>query len=239
MVLLVDGHSCHIDIEISKFCNEHDILLYCLPPHSSHITQTLDVGFFKPLKVQWSKACEAFRLAHEGTPVHKEVFASVFRKAWEASVNMSINVNSFRGSGICPLSFDAIDKTRLGPSVPYSSLTTKTTAEKSLLEMKNLESFEKLTRPETVLCYNQRYEEGYDLETDELYMIWSQLKSLSISKQPKHTTTQPAEPVIPSKQQYVSSAVDEIITYPKPPVSKSTRQTYRSEIYQSICLVLK
>ena len=40
-VLLVHGHSCHIDIEISKFCNENGILLYCLPPHSSHITQPL------------------------------------------------------------------------------------------------------------------------------------------------------------------------------------------------------
>ena len=124
-------------------------MLYCLPPHSSHITQPLDVGFFKPLKVGWSKACDTFRLGHEGTLV---LFASVFRKAWQASVNTSINVNSFRGSGICPLNFDAIDKTKLGPSLPYSSLekTAKTTAEKPSLKVKNLECMERLIKPETI-----------------------------------------------------------------------------------------
>ena len=75
-------------IEISKFWNEDGILLYCLPPHSSHITQPLDVGFFKPLKVSWAKACDTFSLEHPGTPVSKDVFSSVFRKAWEASVNV-------------------------------------------------------------------------------------------------------------------------------------------------------
>jgi len=42
VVLLVDGHSTHFDLEISKFC---DMLLYCIPAHSSHITEPFDVGF--------------------------------------------------------------------------------------------------------------------------------------------------------------------------------------------------
>ena len=41
VVLLVDGHTTHIDLEISKFCKENGILLYCLLAHSSHITQSL------------------------------------------------------------------------------------------------------------------------------------------------------------------------------------------------------
>ena len=73
-VVLVDEHICHIDIETLKFCNENDILLYCLPPHSSHITQPLDVGFFKPLKASWTKACETFCLEHPGSSVSKNVF---------------------------------------------------------------------------------------------------------------------------------------------------------------------
>ena len=49
---LFDGHSTHIDVETSKFCKDNGILLYCLPAHSLHITQSLDVGFFKPSKVR-------------------------------------------------------------------------------------------------------------------------------------------------------------------------------------------
>jgi len=39
--LILDGHSSHIDLEVSKSCDENGILLYCLPPHSSHILQPL------------------------------------------------------------------------------------------------------------------------------------------------------------------------------------------------------
>ena len=45
VLLLVDGHKSHIDIEVSKFCKTSGIYLYCLPPHTYHMTQPLDVGF--------------------------------------------------------------------------------------------------------------------------------------------------------------------------------------------------
>ena len=60
LVLLVDGHSSHIDLEVSKFCRDQQIHLYCLPPHTSHITQPLDVGFFGALKTAWGKASEKY-----------------------------------------------------------------------------------------------------------------------------------------------------------------------------------
>ena len=103
VALLVDGHSSHIDLEVAKFCKENQILLFCLPPHSSHLTQPLDVSFFKPLKSAWGRACEDFRLKNPGTPVTKRVFAEVFNEAWVSSVKVSTIVNGFRKSGICPL----------------------------------------------------------------------------------------------------------------------------------------
>ena len=51
-VLLVDGHSSHNDLEVSKFC------FLPMPPHASHILQPLDVSFLKPLKGTWRKSCE-------------------------------------------------------------------------------------------------------------------------------------------------------------------------------------
>lgn len=103
VALLVDGHSSHIDLEVAKFCKENQILFFCLPPHSSHLTQPLDVSFFNPLKSAWGKACEDFRLKNPGTPVTKHVFAEVFNEAWVSCVKMSTIVNGFRKSGICPL----------------------------------------------------------------------------------------------------------------------------------------
>ena len=56
IVLLIDGHKSHINIDTSKLCKENNIILYCLPSHTSHVTQPLDVGFYGPLKSSW-KSC--------------------------------------------------------------------------------------------------------------------------------------------------------------------------------------
>ena len=64
VLLIVDGHSTHIDAETAKFCTQNGILPYCLPPHSSHLTQPLDVGFFGALECKWRKAIDSFKISH-------------------------------------------------------------------------------------------------------------------------------------------------------------------------------
>ena len=39
VLLIVDGHSSHVDLEVAKFCRDNSIHLYCLPAHTSHLTQ--------------------------------------------------------------------------------------------------------------------------------------------------------------------------------------------------------
>jgi len=90
VVLLVDGHTCHINVEVSKLCQANKIHLYCFPPHTSHMMQPLDVCFFKPLKVAWSKACEKFKLDHPGCFVDKKVFAEVFKNSWVESTKKDV-----------------------------------------------------------------------------------------------------------------------------------------------------
>jgi len=58
VVLLVYGHSSHIDLEVAKFCSKNQILLYCLPPHLSHLLQLLDVGYFRSFKSAWGKGMQ-------------------------------------------------------------------------------------------------------------------------------------------------------------------------------------
>ena len=49
-LLLCDGHDSHISAQFVRFCIDHHIILFLLPPHSSHLLQPLDVGVFSPLK---------------------------------------------------------------------------------------------------------------------------------------------------------------------------------------------
>lgn len=49
-LLIVDGHSSHATPEFDQYCTEHKIVTLCMPAHSSHLLQPLDVGCFSLLK---------------------------------------------------------------------------------------------------------------------------------------------------------------------------------------------
>lgn len=55
VLLLLDGHSSHISIEVHDYCKTHDIVLYCLHPNATHILQPCDAGIFRPLKRCWQR----------------------------------------------------------------------------------------------------------------------------------------------------------------------------------------
>ena len=57
-LLIVDGHASNISTEFIKFCNEKKIILLCLPPHTTHILEPLDVSVFGPLSREYRKQLE-------------------------------------------------------------------------------------------------------------------------------------------------------------------------------------
>jgi len=54
-LLILDNHKSRISLEFRSFCEENNIILLWMPPHSSHLLQPLDVGCFSPLKTAFSK----------------------------------------------------------------------------------------------------------------------------------------------------------------------------------------
>ena len=44
-LLLVDGHACHIDVEVSKFCRDNQIYLLCTKNQSQHLKICPDIIF--------------------------------------------------------------------------------------------------------------------------------------------------------------------------------------------------
>lgn len=228
-VLIVDGHSTHIDLEVSKLCRDLQIHLYCLPPHTSHVLQPLDVGFFGAFKASWGKAFESYKFENPGMPLTKYTFAPVFKKAWLDCVKASTIVNSFKESGLCPLNPNAISSERLAPSQPLSaagsSTATGTTSSKPSSTTTSLcQELEKLLKPETLRLYQTRAEEQYDVVDDELYSLWKSLRVSTSDTDPQATKKQVeasapqagGSQVLPKKQQRVSPFLDEVLTYPKP-----------------------
>jgi hypothetical protein len=49
-LLIVDGHSSHATPEFDQYCANNKIITLCMPPHTSHLLQPLDVSYYSPLK---------------------------------------------------------------------------------------------------------------------------------------------------------------------------------------------
>jgi len=58
IMLIVDGFGSHMTIPFLNLCTEQKIVLYKLPPHSTHLTQPLDVGVFQPFKHYHTEAID-------------------------------------------------------------------------------------------------------------------------------------------------------------------------------------
>ncbi|RPA90274.1 DDE-domain-containing protein, partial [Choiromyces venosus 120613-1] len=57
-VLLLDGYGSHCTKQFIDYCNERNIIPFCLPPHMTHLLQALDVIIFQPLKYNHAKVVE-------------------------------------------------------------------------------------------------------------------------------------------------------------------------------------
>ena len=63
-LLVLDGHYSHATPKFDNFCKDRNIVTICMPPHSSHLLQPLDVGCFSVLKrVYGSLVAENIRLS--------------------------------------------------------------------------------------------------------------------------------------------------------------------------------
>lgn len=47
LMLIFDGHASHLSLSVVRAAKENGVILLCIPPHTSHIYQPMDVGVFK------------------------------------------------------------------------------------------------------------------------------------------------------------------------------------------------
>lgn len=89
-LLILDGHESHNSAEFDAFCQEHKIIALCMPAHSSHLLQPLDVGCFALLKKAYGKQIEDLIRSHINH-ITKLEFLPAFKAAFEAALRRSIS----------------------------------------------------------------------------------------------------------------------------------------------------
>ncbi|KAJ6258059.1 NADPH oxidase [Drechslerella dactyloides] len=106
-LLVLDGHKSHHSAAFELYCQEHKIITVCMPPHSSHLLQPLDIGCFGPLKQAYSRQVEDLMRAHVNH-ISKLEFLSGFHRAFTAAITPKNIRSSFAGAGIVPYDPDRV-----------------------------------------------------------------------------------------------------------------------------------
>ena len=65
-LLKLDGHGSRLSVDPIDLCRRNNIHLYCLPPHTTHVFQPLDVDIFHLLKSHFIQITQNLKLATLG-----------------------------------------------------------------------------------------------------------------------------------------------------------------------------
>jgi hypothetical protein len=106
-LLILDSHESHHSLEFQELCKENNIYTLCMPPHSSHLLQPLDVGCFSPLKRAYSREIEDL-IRHHINHITKLEFLPAFKAAFQRSFTSANICSAFRGAGLVPLQPDVV-----------------------------------------------------------------------------------------------------------------------------------
>jgi hypothetical protein len=106
-LLIVDSYKSYNSHEFHKYCEEEKIIVLCMPPHSSHLLQPLDVGCFSPLK--WAYSDEINSLSQYSTKkIKKEAFLLAFKAAFKKLITKENICAGFRGARLVLHNLEAV-----------------------------------------------------------------------------------------------------------------------------------
>src|SRR6266536_2884336 len=120
-LLIVDGHSSHVNMVFVNWADEHDIILLILPPHTTHRLQPLDVGMFQPLSTNYSiELDEMINESGGRVTMSKAFFWPMFKRSWDKAFTKKNIQSAFCKSGIWPTDGTHVLKkiSRPTPSTP-------------------------------------------------------------------------------------------------------------------------
>ena len=101
-------NSSHFNPATVRRAAEEKVILFCLPPNTTHKTQPLDKGCFGPLKTHWREECHKCLAANRGKVITRFQFSELFNRAWKNGMTMKNVVGGFKTTGVYPFNPDEL-----------------------------------------------------------------------------------------------------------------------------------
>jgi hypothetical protein len=106
-MLILDGHGSHLTPQFDQICTSNNIIPICMPAHSSHLLQPLDVSCFAVLKREYGRLVEQ-RMRNGFNHIDKFDFLAAFPDARTATYKASNIQNGFAAAGLVPFDPDRV-----------------------------------------------------------------------------------------------------------------------------------
>lgn len=120
ILLIYDGHGSHDQYKLIQSARENGVILLCLPPHTTHKLQPLDVGVFGPFARAWIERCDDI-VEDTGQEMPREDFVKEYMAVRNASFKESTLRTAWRKSGLWPINRDIFRNDDYAPSVATST----------------------------------------------------------------------------------------------------------------------
>jgi hypothetical protein len=106
-MLVLNGHESHESAEFQEYYKAYNIITLCLPPHSSQLTQPLDIGCFSVLKRVYGRQIKTFIKAHI-KHITKVEFFLAFKAVYVELITFQNAQAGFRRAGLIPFDPQAV-----------------------------------------------------------------------------------------------------------------------------------
>ena len=144
-MLILDGHASHISTRTIQFYVDNKIILLCLPPHTTHLLQPLDVDVFAPLATAYHTRLNDLTNLGAGYAIDKVDFLELLREARAAAITPYNITRAWEKTGLSP--FD--------PQVVLQHFPApKDSPQSDEYHIKILESNRPSTPPKVIISYN-------------------------------------------------------------------------------------
>ncbi|XP_078571581.1 uncharacterized protein LOC144859166 [Branchiostoma floridae x Branchiostoma japonicum] len=134
VLLVVDQCSSHLSLKVLTTAMRENIILYGLPPHTSHFSQPLDVTVFSTLKAQWATTLETLQAADTKFQAKKSNFSAIFSTVQDSSFTPENIKAGFRKTEIYPYNPDGVDGVWKGMSTKVEQTTESKEESKEISE---------------------------------------------------------------------------------------------------------
>jgi hypothetical protein len=103
----MDGYGSYLTLEFVDYCWDYKIVPFKLIPHSTHLLQPCDVGYFQPMKQHYQNIL-ADQIRYGGAQYTKDDFLDAFNEVSIRTAKESTIKHAWAKAGLIPFNPSSI-----------------------------------------------------------------------------------------------------------------------------------